>query len=101
MRRFQCFDVYVDDDVVNVNLVFNSTVVKDLDDAIERLKAARKKVAHRPIIKICAMEGCNKIKRFRASGKPGKYCSGACKAKAYRIRKAALVHSWSAGESLT
>ena len=45
-------------------------------------------VSHQRIeVERCALEGCNNIYAVRASGKPGKYCSGACKAKAYRIRK--------------
>lgn len=38
-------------------------------------------------IERCALDGCPNIYIARASGKPGKYCSGACKAKAYRMRK--------------
>lgn len=84
MRRIQSFLAEVDDDVVSVKLVFDTTLVKDIDDAMKELKAAKRLLTH-PLY-TCQWDDCD-IQFRRGSGRrPKSYCCNAHRLRGYRKR---------------
>lgn len=89
MRRIKSFQAEVDDDVASVNLVFDTTIIKDIQDAINELEKAKKQLewTRKPLF-TCERDGCNNTFRRRSSGRPQKYCTDSHRVRAFQLRKA-------------
>lgn len=67
-------------------MILFETRIEELDEVIMDLRQERRRLLHTHECHIC-----KEAFVVRGSGKPAKYCSGACKAKAYRLRKKAAL----------
>lgn len=85
MRRIQSFMAEVDDDVVSVKLVFDTTKSKDIDDAIRELKRAKKELTH-PRYE-CELAECDNTFIRGSGSRPKRYCCPTHRVRDYRRRK--------------